>query len=95
MKKHDFPFVALALGAFLMLLVMVGGQVREEGVTTIPLLTLLIVSEFAFFVTAIGGYLGIRHILEAGIKPFYTVVTVLCGLSSLWFLWMGIQLWPK
>jgi hypothetical protein len=95
MKKHTFPYIALGLGALLMLLVMVGSQVREEGATTIPLLTLLIASEFAFFVTAIGAYLGIKHLSEAGMKPFYAVVTALCGLSSLWFLWMGIQLWPK
>jgi hypothetical protein len=95
MKKHTFPYIALGLGLPLMLLVIVGGQVREEGITTIPLLTLLIVSEFAFFVTAIGGYLGIRHLLETGIKPLYAVVTALCGLSSLWFLWTGIQLWPQ
>jgi hypothetical protein len=94
-KKHTFPYIAFALGVTLMLLVIVGGQVREQGGTAIPLLTLLVVSEFAFFVTAIGGYLGIKRTLETGIKPLYTTITVLCGLLSLWFLWTGIQLWPK
>jgi hypothetical protein len=94
-KTYTFPYIAFGLGVTLMLLVIIGGQVREQGSTAIPLLTLLVVSEFAFFVTAIGGYLGIKRTLETGIKPLYATVTVLCGLLSVWFLWMGIQLWPK
>jgi heme/copper-type cytochrome/quinol oxidase subunit 3 len=95
MKTHNFPFIASGLGLFLMLLVLNGSQAREDGATAIPLLTLLIVSEFAFFVTAIGGYLGIRHILANGIKPAYGLATLVCALLAILFLWMGIMLWPS
>ena len=78
-----------------MLLVLNGSQAREDGVTIIPLLTLLIVSEFAFFVTAIGGYLGIRHIQSSGFKPAYGLATLVCILLAVLFLWMGIMLWPS
>lgn len=60
MKSYNFPYIALGLGLFLMLVVMKGSEPGNEGNTNLPLLTLLFVSEFAFFVTAIGGYIGIK-----------------------------------
>ncbi|MES9968999.1 MAG: hypothetical protein ABW092_03135 [Candidatus Thiodiazotropha sp.] len=94
MNKNKFPFLALGIGLFLLLLVMKGGETRADGTTAIPLLTLLVVSEFAFFVTAIGAYLGIKHMLAVGLKPLYGVITLLCMLLSVGFLWHGITLWP-
>lgn len=94
MNKNNFPFVALGIGLILLLIVMKGGEPRVDGATAIPLLTLLVVSEFAFFVTAIGAYIGIKQILAVGLKPLYTVVTLLCMLLSVGFLWHGIELWP-
>jgi heme/copper-type cytochrome/quinol oxidase subunit 3 len=57
-------------------------------------LTLLIVSEFAFFLTAIGAYFGIRQVQADGIKPLNVVITLFCILLSVGFLWLGITLWP-
>jgi len=94
MKKHQFPYIALGLAVFLMLLVMMGSKVGPNGNTTLPLLTLLIMSEFGFFVTAFGAIFGVQHIRSIGIKPVYTVVTVLCALFSVRFMWLGITLWP-
>lgn len=95
MKKEKFPFIAFAMGLFFMLLVIKGSEVRDNGVTLIPLLTLLVVSEFAFFVNAIGAYIGIKHTLATGIKPLYTIVTTACILLAIFFSWMGITLWPN
>ncbi|MBT2971298.1 MAG: hypothetical protein B6D72_09110 [gamma proteobacterium symbiont of Ctena orbiculata] len=95
MNKKNFPFVALSLGLLTMLVVMKGVQTRADGSTSIPLLTLLVVSEFAFFVTAIGGYLGIRQIRASGMRPLYTGITLFCILLSVGFLLLGIRLWPN
>ncbi|MES9833888.1 MAG: hypothetical protein ABW139_16755 [Candidatus Thiodiazotropha sp. DIVDIV] len=95
MIKNNFPFIALGLGLFLMLLVMKGSEIGSDGVTTIPLLTLLFVCEFAFVVTAIGSYLGIRGTLASGFKPFYSTVTLICILLSLSFFWQGVTLWQS
>jgi hypothetical protein len=95
MKKEKFPFIAFAMGLFFMLLVIKGSEARDNGVTLIPLLTLLVVSEFAFFVNAIGAYIGIKHTLATSIKPVYAVVTTACILLAISFSWMGITLWPN
>ncbi len=94
MKTHDFPYIALALGAFLLLVVLRGSQIASDGLTSLPLLTLLVVSEFSFFVNAIGAYIGFNHSRKTGFKPVYTMVSVLCLALSLYFMWLGIQLWP-
>jgi heme/copper-type cytochrome/quinol oxidase subunit 3 len=94
MNKKNFPFVALGMGLFIMLFVMKGSEPLDNGSTAIPLLTLLIVSEFAFFLTAIGAYFGIRQIQADGIKPLNGTITLFCILLSVGFLWLGITLWP-
>lgn len=94
MKSYNFPYIALGLGLFLMLVVMKGSELGDEGHTNLPILTLLFVSEFAFFVTAIGGYIGIKKILAIGIKPVYLIITIFCVLLSIRFIVLGIGLWP-
>ena len=94
MKTYNFPYIASGLGIFLMLVVIAGSITSSEGVLTIPLLTLLIISEFAFIVTAIGAYIGARHMLSVGIKPVYITVTIICAILSVRFLVYGIELWP-
>jgi hypothetical protein len=95
MKKENFPFIATGLGLLLLILVIKGSAAREDGSTLLPLLTLLIVSEFAFFVNAIGAYIGIKHTLASGIKPVYSAVTLICFLLAVIFAWLGISLWPN
>jgi fatty-acid desaturase len=95
MKKESFPYIALGLGLFLLLLVTKGSQTNDNGTTLLPLLTLLIVSEFAFFVNAIGAYIGIKHSLATGIRPLFGVVTLGCILLAAIFSWIGISLWPS
>ncbi len=94
MKTVSFPYIALALGLFLLLVVVRGSQITSDGSTSLPLLTLLVVSEFSFFVNAIGAYIGFNHSLKSGFKPLYGIITLLCLLLSFYFLWLGIKLWP-
>lgn len=93
MKRINFPYIALGLGLILMLVVVNGREERGEA-TVIPLLSLLVINEFAFFVTAIGAYIGIRQTVSIGIKPVYAITTVFCVLLSIRFLILGIDLWP-
>ena len=94
MKTRDFPYIALALGAFLLLVVLKGSQIASDGLTSLPLLTLLVVSEFSFFVNAIGAYIGFTQLRKTGFQPLYSLVTLLCLALSLYFMWLGIKLWP-
>ncbi len=77
-----------------MLVIILGGEANTDSATLVPLLTLLMISEFAFFMTAAGAYIGIKHIISTGIKPVYTITTILCGLLSVKFMLLGIDFWP-
>jgi len=94
MKTFNFPYIALGLGLFLMLLLVKGSEIRPDGGVLLPLLTLLIISEFAFFMTAFAVYIGVKHMRVAGMKLAYTLTTLLCFLLSLRFAILGVELWP-
>lgn len=94
MKTINFPYIAAGLGLMLMLVVMKGKVLGSDGETTMPLLTLLVVSEFCFFVNAIGFYIGAKQIKAIGFQALYTVTTILCALLAIRFLFVGIALWP-
>jgi len=94
MKTINFPYIALGLGAFLLLLVIGGSEINTDGTTVLPLLTLLVVSEFSFFVTAIAVYIGSQNIKAMGLKSFYSLTTLLCLFLSIQFMLLGIKLWP-
>lgn len=94
MKKYHFPYIAVVLGIFFLILVLAGSKEGADGSTTLPLLTLLVVSEFAFIANAIAVYLGITHIRAGGSTPFYLVTTILCAVFTVVFMVLGVRLWP-
>jgi hypothetical protein len=98
MKTINFPYLALALGLFLLMVVTRGSQTDSEGITALPLLTLLIVNECAFFLTLAGTIIGVKYLrsinFKFSLKPLYTITTVLCILLTIQFILLGIKLWP-
>lgn len=93
MKTYHFPYIAVSLGVVLFLIVLQGSQAVGDGYK-LPLLTLLIVSEGAFIITAIGVYTGIKYRTQVENKLLYTIATILCLLLSIRFLTFGLTLWP-
>ncbi len=75
--------------------VLLGSQTLADGSTKLPLLTLLIVSEFSFIVSAIGVYIGTRHLIASGFQARYALATLLCAALVVRFGLFGIQLWPS
>jgi hypothetical protein len=94
MNAYHFPFVATVLGIILLPVVVRGSAPVGDGATLLPLLTLLLISEFAFLVTAVGAYLGFKQVQTAGLEFKSATATVICGLLSVVFLFLGFKLWP-
>ncbi len=98
MKTINFPYLALALGLFLLMVVSKGSETDAAGITALPLLTLLIVNECAFFLSAVGAFIGIKHLktinFNIKLEPLYSMTTVLCILLTVQFTLLGIKLWP-
>ena len=92
--KLSFPWLALGLGLLVALLLSATGALGPEEGRRLPLLTLLIVAEFGFFVTAIGAFVAVRTLLREGLNIALGAVAVGClGLAAA-FLWLGVRLWP-
>ena len=98
MKTVNFPYLSLALGLFLLLVISRGSENGNDGMMALPLLTLLIINECAFFLTAAGSFIGIRYLksinFKFSLKPLYTMTTVLCVLLTIQFTLLGFRLWP-
>ena len=89
-----FPGLALGIGILVSAGLLQSGVLGPEGEHALPLLTLLIVNEFGFFVTAIGAGVGINAMLKRGMRPSVLLLTVGCGLLAAGFLYLGSRLWP-
>ncbi len=77
-----------------MLVVTFGGNTDAPGGPRLPLLTLLLICEFAFFLTAIGAYVSLKQLKANGFSWSGMVVSVLCVLSAFTFMVKGYLLWP-
>ena len=94
MKKLAFPWIALSLGLMVAVTLLGGGALRPADEYAFPLLTLLVVNEFGFFVTAIGAGIGIKALWEQGVRVSLLVTTLGCGVLVAGFTYLGIHLWP-
>jgi len=94
MGNLSFPWLALGLGLLVAVGLLSSGALSPDGNYSLPLLTMLIVNEFGFFVTAIGAGVGINMILKDGRQTPLLMVIVGCTLMALGFLYMAIRLWP-
>lgn len=92
--KFSFPWLALGLGLILAMVLLQTGAARPDGEHTLPLLTMLVMSEFGFFLCAIGAWLGIRTLLKTAFSMSLLAVVLGCSVLAAGFLWLGIALWP-
>jgi len=98
MKTINFPYLAIALGLFLLMVISRGSQTGSDGETALPLLTLLIINECAFFLSLAGAFIGIKQLKTIGfkfrLKPLYMITTLICILFTIQFTLLGLKLWP-
>lgn len=94
MNKQRFPYIALGIGLFALLILLGGQTAGPDGERIIPLLGLLLLSELAFFVTAAGTWFGIERWRSEGFAPGIAAATTGCGLMALVLARLGMDFWP-
>lgn len=94
MKAAYFPFIASAIGFIMLIALTIGMSPDGDGATSLPLLTLLLMSEFALIVSAIGVYTSYKEMKRNGRSAPYIATTVLCTLLCVLFVVLGVKLWP-
>ena len=94
MKTANFPFIALALGLFLMGVLFKTGATDADAELILPLLTVLIVSEFGFIVMLAAVFFGGQTLVKNGFDIVIAVVTLVCGMLGVEFMLVGLAHWP-
>jgi len=94
MSKQQFPWIALGAGLIICLVLIWSVPQDGAGTTKLPLLGLLLMTEFGFAVTAIGAWLGGRRILGGPFRLSLVLVTIGCIALAVALLVIGITLWP-
>ncbi|HSG11863.1 MAG TPA: hypothetical protein VLB10_08985 [Gammaproteobacteria bacterium] len=94
MKKQAFPWIALSLGLLVMVTLLGAGALRPADEHALPLLTMLIVDEFGFFLTLIGAIVGINGLSKESVRFSLLITTLACALLAAGFLLLGLRLWP-
>jgi hypothetical protein len=92
--KFPFAWLALGIGLLSAMVLLGSGATRSDGEYALPLLTLLIVSEFAFIVTAIGAVTGVRTLIGQRFQPGVLFAVAGCSALAVGFLWLIIRIWP-
>lgn len=94
MHKLKYPQLALGMGLLVAIGVILSGALGPAEGYDLPMLTMLIVNEFGFFVTAIGAGVGINTMMGKGTTASMLVATAGCALLAVLFLYLGIKMWP-
>ena len=94
MNHLPFPWLALGIGLAVLLLLLVSGALGAPEGYRLPVLTLLIVNEFGFFVTAIGAGVGINRMTAGDSPPGLRLSVIACAILACGFVYLATRLWP-
>ena len=93
MAKFPFPWLALGAG-LLIALMLLAARVEPDG-GPLPLLTQLILAEFGFILNVIGSWKGLQSLQAKGMHWPMLSATVGCIVVALLLGLMGASLWPS
>jgi hypothetical protein len=94
MNNLPFPWLALGIGLSVAVLLLASGALGVPEGYRLPVLTLLIVNEFGFFVTAIGAGVGINRMLAGDRPPGLQLSVIACAMLACGFVYLATRLWP-
>ncbi|MGD8910918.1 MAG: hypothetical protein PVI92_16400 [Chromatiales bacterium] len=93
--KFSFPWIAAGIGLLLAMVLLQSGVLGEAAERSLPLLTMLFISEFGFIVTAAGSFVAGRILLRQARSWTNLFLSVACGALAIAFFTLGIQLWQR
>mgnify|MGYP000731029178 CR=1 FL=1 len=82
MSKTPFSYIALALSIPLLILLQFSAPENSAENTKLPLLTILIISEFGAIVTAIGAVTGFMRTRKTETNYSLLATSIACALFS-------------
>lgn len=92
--KPSYPWISLVLGLVLILVLLWMGAMGPRGQYGLPLLTLLLMSEFGFLLAGFAVVAGIGELLRRGIHGPTALLLTANLILALGFAWIAFALWP-
>ncbi len=92
--KFPFYWLSVGIGLVILMVLLQSGALGAEAEMRLPLLTLLIVNEFGFFVTAIGMVFAGMAIKREGVALPKVLTGLANGVLAIAFVLLGMRLWP-
>jgi len=93
-SKQAFPRLALTLGLVIALVLLAAGAANLSSAPAIPLLTVLILCEFGFILTAIGAFMAVRRLIAEGLAVRALSEVLGCIVLAAAFVVLGLARWP-
>ncbi len=93
--KFSFPWLAAGLGLLLAMVLLQTGILGPAEARSLPLLTMLFISEFGFLVTAAGSVVAGKTLMQQGRNWTQLFLTLACGALAIAFFSLGIMLWQS
>jgi hypothetical protein len=91
--KFSFPWLAAGIGFLLAMVLIQAGALGAPEAMGLPLLTMLFISEFGFFVTATGSFLAGKRLLHQKRNWSDLLLNLTCAALAIAFFSLGIWLW--
>ncbi len=91
--KFSFPWLAAGLGLILAMVLIQTGVLGAAEDRSLPLLTMLFISEFGFLVTAAGSFFAGKALRAQARSWSNLFLTLACGALAIAFFTLGIRLW--
>ena len=92
--RFSFPWLALGLGLLIATVLIFSGALGAEAERSLPLLMLLMIAEFGFFLNLIGAWLAVRQLTRSGLNAGDILSASGCTVLAIGFAWLGLRLWP-
>jgi len=92
MQHKTFPWLAAGIGLILALVLQYAAG-KELDETPLPPLMLLFISELGFLLTLLGAWSGARLWLAARSQWMMLLLSGVCALLALAFLYLGLAYW--
>ncbi len=91
MSKTAFPIIALFIGIFIQVALKIA--ISENGETAMPLLTLLLMTEFGMIVCIVGVIIGGKLLLNTGFDIKLALTVPACAALAIMLGIEGLDLW--
>ncbi len=91
--KRTIPWIALFIGLFFSLVLVWNASENSSSQYQLPLLTLLLMSEFGSLINLIAAGIGVRHLITQGFNKLDLLFLVSNLILAVNLLLQGLKLW--